>query len=119
MSPADKLEKAQGLKASGAEAFKAGEWAAAQSHYREASGLLDGFAAPELRFNAREEAEQQARTVLVACWLNEAMCALKLEEFTAAEEACRRAAALPAAPRRARVHAPRRVRRRTFVERGW
>ena len=94
MSPADKLEEALRLKAAGAEAFKASEWAAALSKYREAASLLDGFAAPELLFSERTMTEQQAHTTLVACWLNEAMCDLKLDDAHAAEAACGRVLAL-------------------------
>ena len=94
MSPSDKLEEALRLKAAGADAFKASDWAAALGKYREAASLLDGFAAPELLFSERTTAEQQAQTTLVACWLNEAMCDLKLDEPRAAEAACGRVLAL-------------------------
>jgi peptidylprolyl isomerase len=97
LSAAEQLEGALRLKASGAEAVQATEWATARAHYREAAGLLEGFAAPEMLFTEREAAEQQAQAALLACRLNEAMVSLKLDDARGAEVASTAALALDAA----------------------
>ena len=84
-APPYRYVEAQRLKHEGTKAFSSGMWLEAQVHYHEASRLLvNDF--DELRPPAGLELE--ARTLLLACILNVAQCALKREEWFAAEKAC-------------------------------
>lgn len=81
------------LKGEGGEAFRIGAWAEAQAHYHNGARLLldespvDGYASlGELR--APKGRENEARATLVGCWLNEAACALRREEWSVACTRC-------------------------------
>ena len=82
-APPYRYVEAQRLKHEGTKAFSSGMWLEAQVHYHEASRLLvNDF--DELRPPAGLELE--ARTLLLACILNVAQCALKREEWFAADK---------------------------------
>ena len=80
-----RLERAVRLKADGGAAFSSGLWLDAQVAYHEAATLLvdeiGDLSAPLSR-------EREARALLVKLHLNAAACALKREEWFAAEKAC-------------------------------
>ena len=81
----ERLDEAHRLKKVGTDNFSSGLWLDAQVNYHEASRLLvddlDYLAPPAGR-------EVEARSLIVACMLNVAQCALKREEWYAAETAC-------------------------------
>ena len=81
----ERMDEAARLKKQGTGHFSSGQWLEAQVAYHEASRLLvdelDYLKAPAGR-------ELEARALLVACILNVAVCALKREEWFAAERAC-------------------------------
>jgi len=75
----EKLSEASRLKAEGTEAFKAGKWAQAQPLYAEAAGWVeydDDF--------VEESTKAEAGALVISCWLNEAQCCLKLQDWAGA-----------------------------------
>ncbi len=82
---ADKIALANELKAKGTREFSSGLWLEAQVSYHEASRLL---LTEYDELVAEPGAEVASRQLLVACLLNIAQCALKREEWSAAERAC-------------------------------
>ena len=88
LSPSERMTEAARLKKDGTEFFSSGRWLEAQVAYHEASRLLvnelDDLRAPEGRTAEGQE-------LLLACELNAALCALKREEWFAAESACTKA----------------------------
>lgn len=81
----ERFEEARRLKQLGTNAFSSGLYLDAQVHYHEASRLLlTDF--EELRAPSGKELE--CRALLLACMLNVAQCALRREEWFAAEKAC-------------------------------
>jgi len=85
LSDDEVLAEATRLKACGTRAFGDNSWQEAQHFYHDGAHLLlNDF--EELR--APEGRELEARALLTSCWLNEAMCALRREEWFAAENIC-------------------------------
>ena len=85
LSADERLDLAHRLKKVGTENFSSGLWLEAQVNYHEASRLLVdelGYLAPPTG------REGEASELIVACMLNVAQCALKREEWYAAESAC-------------------------------
>jgi peptidylprolyl isomerase len=79
VSEKEKLSEASRLKAEGTEAFKAGKWAQAQPLYAEAAGWVeydDDF--------VEESTKAEAGALVISCWLNEAQCCLKLQDWAGA-----------------------------------
>eukprot|EP00966_Prymnesium_polylepis_P283397 6547892-Prymnesium_polylepis.1 len=88
LSDDEVLAEATRLKACGTRAFGDNSWQEAQHFYHDGAHLLlNDF--EELR--APEGRELEARALLTSCWLNEAMCALRREEWFAAEKICTQA----------------------------
>jgi len=79
----EKLEMAEALKADGTAAFKVGEWQEAARLYAEAVGWVEY----EHEFT-EEQAKREATALLASCSLNEAMCSLKLEDWSRCIVAC-------------------------------
>ncbi|KAL3931219.1 MAG: hypothetical protein SGPRY_001215 [Prymnesium sp.] len=85
MSEVEACAEATRLKACGTRAFGVNSWLEAGQHFHRAAHLLlTDF--DELR--APPGAEEEARGLLTSCWLNEALCALKREEWFHAERIC-------------------------------
>jgi len=82
---ADLVQAALELKSKGTSAFSSGLWLEAQVAYHEASRLL---LTPYDVLVAVPGKEAESRSLLVACLLNAAQCALKREEWYAAEKLC-------------------------------
>lgn len=82
---AEKVALANELKAKGTREFGSGLWLEAQVSYHEASRLL---LTEYEELVAEPGAEAASRQLLVACLLNIAQCALKRDEWSAAERAC-------------------------------
>ena len=76
---AEKLEKAQSLKAAGTNLFKAGDFRAACSKYAQAAMQLKGAAAAE------------DKTLQVSCYVNAAVCHIKGKQWEEAIDKAGRA----------------------------
>ena len=87
MSDARVMDQAYHLKAKGTEYVGMGQWEAAAERYREAAQLIHSP-----KFNALDELpsgwKAEAQRLLLSCWLNEAQCALKLDDANAALALC-------------------------------
>ncbi|KAL1496448.1 hypothetical protein AB1Y20_016402 [Prymnesium parvum] len=76
-----RLEVCRATKRRAAEFFAAGEWGEAQEDYFDAARELEQGEMPPAR-------RREAWELLLTCWLNEAQCWLKLEEWRRAEALC-------------------------------
>ena len=93
---ADLVQAALELKSKGTSAFSSGLWLEAQVAYHEASRLL---LTPYDVLVAVPGKEAESRSLLVACLLNAAQCALKREEW------CAHLSFMPSCPTRSRPRA--------------
>ena len=98
--PSEKLQMARELKAEGGSLFKAGEWAAAYDKYNRGAGWT------EHSYEFFEEAAKgEANDLELACLLNMAQCALKLQDWHGAASACEKALAVDSLPTASKVKA--------------
>ncbi|KAK7339107.1 hypothetical protein VNO77_19751 [Canavalia gladiata] len=82
MNTQEKLEAAAKKKEEGNVLFKAGKYARASKRYEKAVKYI------EYDSSFSEEEKKQARTLKVACNLNNAACKLKLKDYKDAEKLC-------------------------------
>ena len=81
LTPSARMEGAARLKAVGASFYAEEEWVEADEAYDDAAKVLQVNDLPvELR--------RQALDLILACWLNQAQCALQQRSWTRAEERC-------------------------------
>ncbi|KAL1496800.1 hypothetical protein AB1Y20_014386 [Prymnesium parvum] len=96
MDDAQVLDQAFFLKDKAKEYFDGELYLEAQERYHEAASLID-----HPKFNLRETLSDdwvgEARKLKLACWLNEAMCELRLENWTRAIASCDKVLALESA----------------------
>ena len=84
MAPAEKLAEAQVQKQQGTDSFKSASFQDALESYDSAADFCEGVDEPG------------ADALLLSCYLNAAMCALKLQEYKLAVDRCDKAIALDA-----------------------
>jgi len=86
MSAAEKLERAETLRAAGTAAFKAQQYRDARAHYQQAGDL-----AALVDLTSEPNHVEGSKSIALSCALNSAQCALKLEDWGAAVDAATRA----------------------------
>ncbi|KAG2535511.1 hypothetical protein PVAP13_9NG119600 [Panicum virgatum] len=82
MSAHEKLEAAEKSKVAGNDLFKIGKFQRAAKKYSKALSYIneDG--------HVEDEVEKLVKTVRISCWLNHAVCCLKLKDFAQAISLC-------------------------------
>ena len=81
MDAAQRLAATLRMKARANDFFQAGEWPEAQEDYADAARVLKSGDMPT-------ERRREAWDLMFTCWLNEAQCWLKLEQWRRAEASC-------------------------------
>tara|TARA_B110001452_G_scaffold258462_1_gene253648 strand:- start:464 stop:1351 length:888 start_codon:yes stop_codon:yes gene_type:complete len=92
MSDDERIDEAAKLKAKGTEEFKAGRIADALELYHDAAGLIDdvGVEAEGGFKETTPERVEEAKALLLSCWLNESQMCIKQQEWSSAVAVCTR-----------------------------
>ncbi|KZS08950.1 Peptidyl-prolyl cis-trans isomerase FKBP4 [Daphnia magna] len=85
MDADEKLEQAKLCKEKGTNHFKTGKYALANKQYSKIVNLL------EFEKTLKEEKATEREQLMLAAYLNQAMCCLKLNDFTATRDHCQKA----------------------------